>query len=135
MKTQPDQAGSAAQSDTPNLDLLIERASWYPPLDRDAVLREVGTLRAENARLREGLILIQKGETTTFDENLNDFVHVSMDMEEARQIALVALINCTCCEVFGENPKCVAHGSAVLATGGAEKPVMNAIEQAQRERR
>lgn len=50
-------------ADTPNLDLLIERASWYPPLDRDAVLREVERLRAENARLREALIVCKEAVT------------------------------------------------------------------------
>ncbi|MFT3967612.1 MAG: hypothetical protein QM690_17190 [Sphingobium sp.] len=73
-------------------------------------------LLEENRRLREALRLIEKGETEVFDEgDTEEWVTVSMDMDEASRIATVALLNCTCMEVFGEDPNCVAHGRAALS--------------------
>jgi hypothetical protein len=81
--------------------------------EREANARLTAELEAAEARvkvLEDALRLIEKGDTWVFDDDLQDDVQVSMDMEEAQSIATVALLGCTCCEVFGENPQCIAHG-------------------------
>ncbi|HEX7856261.1 MAG TPA: hypothetical protein VF503_21505 [Sphingobium sp.] len=87
-----------------------------PPINMIAAIE---ARDAEIARMRDALTLIEKAETEVFDEDdTEDWVMVSMDMDEASRIATIALLNCTCMEVFGENPDCVAHGVAALVPGG-----------------
>jgi len=77
----------------------------------DALHAKIAELEGERDRYATALRLIEKAEKEVFDEDdLEEWVTISMDMDEASRIATVALLGCTCMEVFGENPDCPAHG-------------------------